>query len=545
MDNPKLVVQVICFICHFCLSIILLGFLFGCDSNQFNSYMYGMKAYDYNMYTNSSMNTFTCNNTMKCFRQGIPWDNGYEIWSMYFSPNALLFVLEWITACFALFYLRVNVHLLVPTFKIRNIVLQIISLVWLGIGCVMYIIYFAVTRQTNYLEFIILSVAFGVSAAVMLFFDKICDLLIKRIFGNVKSSGTVFSSGKLWNLPLQAAFTLKSAPKGETKGIKLSSMGETKGSRLSSVSETDPLLIADSSKEEEFRQRLHVIIRYIEYCCSAPMLYLCILGLVVVDAPFWGAMIGGTCILASCLYGIGVHIMHTLECCSPHETTGEAFAGVPVIHASIFDTQPKLANTQPKVIHAAIFEQTMPNNNQPQVAVITNNQSQVINNNQSKVAVITNNQPKLSVLDNDPGRMTYLYKYNDYVNNTNESNLWNILLASVNLGKWRCNWVMKIHLLQLSWISLGMALCIIIYLARELLITASVLPMYVLASVWILLIMYCAFAVTGTLFYYILDHAYWNKMDMSLDILSLLAKMPIILALAFGYLGSPGSTCKA
>lgn len=444
-NNPKFALRVTCFVLHFCVSMIVLGFLFGCQTTLLNQDMYAMKAYDYTTYANSSINEYTCNSTMSCFREGIPWDNNYLLDKMYWNPYTLLFTVEWVTTSISLWYISTITYL------------KWIGVAWNIMGWIIYITFYGWYKQANYLEAFIVSIVFIASTLLMALFDITVDKFVKHFY-IAKNTMNTKIDGRVWNICI---------------------------SNL--IDEKQRLLTATHKYESELRQRWQVVARYMEYTCTAPLLYVTIVCLVAVDPPYWAHCIGYFCILTCCLYGIPLHILHTLECSmdSIIEDSDKPMTKLPVIYAGI--------------------------------------QSDAI-----KV---------------DDGRLTYIRRYNQAITDQPQSSLYNIFLACINMGKWRCNWVVKIHFMQISWISVITALSIIVYLARDILLTTGIIPAYVSAIIWLLLIFYSSFGVVSTMFYYFLDKKYWQHMDTVLDVLSLACKIPIALILTFGYITMPGNVC--
>lgn len=448
-NNPQFALRVTCFILHFCVSMVVLGFLFGCETTLLNQDMYGIKAYDYNTYANSSINDYTCNSTMTCFREGIPWDNNYLLDKMYWNPYTLLFVVEWVTTSISLWYIQTD-------FK-NHSAFKWLSIVWNIIGCVIYFTFYGWYKQANYVEALVISAVFLASTLLIALFDNMVDKFVKHFY-ITRESTSMKIDGRLWNICI-----------------------------ANLTDEKQRLLVATTKYESELRQRWLVIARYFEYTCTAPLLYVTIVCLVAVDPPYWAHCIGYFCILACCLYGVPLHLMHTLECCmdSILEDTDKPMTKLPVIYADI-----KTPNTNV-----------------------------------------------------DDGRLTYLKRYNEAITNEPKSNLYSIFLACINMGKWRCNWVVKIHFIQVSWVSIVTALSIIVYLARDIILTTGIVPAYVSAIIWLLLIFYSSFGVVSTMFYYFLDKKYWQHMDTVLDVLSAACKIPIALILTFGYISMPGNVC--
>lgn len=95
---------------------------------------------------------------------------------------------------------------------------------------------------------------------------------------------------------------------------------------------------------------------------------------------------------------------------------------------------------------------------------------------------------------------------------------------------------------QVSWYSLLTAIGIIVYLSRSLLLS-NILPLYITVSLWTMLAFYTLFGIAGTLFYCFIDAQAWQAFEYVLDVLSLLVKATIVLALTGGYINMPGQTC--
>lgn len=452
-NNPKFALRVTCFVLHFSVSMVVLGFLFGCKSTLLNQDMYAMKAYDYTLYANSSMNEYTCNSTVTCFREAVPWDNNYLLDRMYWNPYTLLFVVEWVTTSIALWYISVQDDFA----STKTSIIKWLSVAWNVIGWIIYLVFYTWYKQANYLEALVVTTVFIASTLLIAFFKTMVDMLVKHFYVTKENTNTQID-GRLWNICI-----------------------------ANLVDEKQRLLTATNKYENELSQRCWVIARYFEYTCTAPLLFVTIVCIVSVDPPYWAHCIGYFCVMACCLYGVPLHIMHTLECCmdSIIEDSDKPMTRVPVIYAVI----------------------------------------------------------KKDTMNVDDGRLTYLHRYNEAITNEPKSNLYNIFLACINMGKWRCNWVVKIHFMQVSWISIITALGIIIYLARDILLTTGIIPAYVSAIIWLLLIFYSSFGVVSTMFYYFLDKTYWQHMDTVLDILSLACKVPIALILTFGYITMPGNVC--
>ena len=256
-------------------------------------------------------------------------------------------------------------------------------------------------------------------------------------------------------------------------------------------------LLQKSELEYTLKIRVQVILRYLEYAITAPLLYIAMICVVIVGPPYWAVMLGYLCMLGCCLCGVPLHFMHLLEVLVSYLKKCE-----PVIMPTPSAPEPEKASKK-LVIHAKIRQMGV---------------------------------------DANQGKIQYIKDYNDTVQNEVHRTSWNLFYSWFLIGKWRANWVVKLNYLQLSWFGLVMALTILIYLGREVLVT-TFLPMYITAALWIMIILYSSFGLVASLFYYFIDALYWQYMEVALDVLSFTAKVPVILILGAGYMNMPGNSC--
>jgi hypothetical protein len=475
--------KIVLTVLHGITAILILAFLFACNTTQFNRYMYSMEAFDFNTYKNSPWNQYTCNTSVACFREGIPWDDQYRPVNFYWNSYVLLFVFEWITTAFCLFYLR---H--VPNYTNNQekqnkgmFAFKIASLCVLFVGVIIYITYFAYYKQSNWLEFIAVAFSFTLSALVFFIFD----VQITKWLSIIPSErhALVNMNGRTWKIH----------PKFLSNDENEEDTSEKQH---------------DMSLRDEMQLRMEVVLRYLEYTCTAPLLYLALLCIMTVGTPYWAALGGYVCIFASCMYGIPLHIMHVFE---------------------------KTMIRLKKMLHPDVEGET-----DPLVGKQAMKQGK-------KPIILTQIYPWQALEASSKeawkiGQLQYVSEYNNKLNKEKDSVLHHFLWGWLFMGKYRSTWAAKLQYLQISWIHLVMALTIVIYLGRTLL-TNSFLPMYVNASLWILFILYSSFGIAATLFYLVLNDSLWKHMDMVLDILSFMAKVPIVFILAVGYINMPGNTC--
>jgi hypothetical protein len=157
-------------------------------------------------------------------------------------------------------------------------------------------------------------------------------------------------------------------------------------------------------------------------------------------------------------------------------------------------------------------------------------------------AAIGRNKPKYKDMLGSEGKIEYVQEYNNNMMTKHTANIFQFILALLMIGPWRVNWVAKMQYLNASWICLSMGLGILIYAARGLLLT-SLLPVYVVMSMWNLLVFYIMFGLVACIFYYVLEFHSWDYLDVALDLLSVSAKSPIVFFLVFGYWSMPSNLC--
>lgn len=478
-QHPKLGFRIFLCILHSCVSAVILVFMFACKTSQFNQSMYGMKAFDYAPYALSSYNDYTCNSTVACFRNAMPWSDGYALPNLSFNPYIALFTFQWITTAFSLFYISRNMQEITGDWERVKKGLKYGSIACNMVGWGIYVIYFFVYGQNNWLEISLYSVIWVLSSLLILLFDMKLHAWAATFPKVLVDGEMVESASRLWNIP---AFMKND--EGESEMLVV----DKKGMEL-------PELMVE---------RMQVVMRYLEYTCTAPILFVAIMNMMVVGAPYWATMMGYTCMVGCCLYGVPLHLMHV------QEVTIELFK--------------KIKHHSEEQMFAL----------SPPVTVSTMSMK-----NDLKKPII-----KASIMGNplDEGKITYIYRYNELEqaegHRKNKNFFWSLIL----MGKWRSNWVVKMHYLQNAWFGVVMALSFVVYLARNVLFS-NILPDYVLACIWMLLAMYTSFGLVGTLYYYFLDRKYWHTMDLAMETLSFLAKAPIVMTLCAGYWNMPGNSC--
>lgn len=460
------------FAVHFSVSVFLLVFLFLCKTKTFNEDMYGIEAFDYKTYKGSYWDDYRCNSTMECYREGEPWFDGHVLQgNMYWNAYTVMYTMQWITTSFALFYM---LQLVYPSYSRWG------AMIWGACGYVIYFVFFVYYAQTNWFEFIILTVTCAMSLLLFFFFEDYMCTWIKQF---PKPMVPIHNGGRVWEIP----------------------------KKYLAVPQDDTRLLHEENPEadmmtEQLKIRVQVILRYLEYAITAPLLYIAMVLVILVGPPYWSVMLGYLCMLGCCLCGVPLHFMHLLEVVLGYLKKCEVVI--------------------------------MPTPSAPDAP-----ENFLVNHSANKKVVI-HAKIKQTGMDANQGKIQYIDKYNDTVQFETHRTGTNFFYSWLLIGKWRANWTVKLHYLQMSWFGLVMALAILVYLGRGVLLT-TLLPMYISAALWIMIILYSSFGIAASVFYYFVDKMYWQYMDLVLDVLSFTAKIPVILILGAGYMNMPGNTCMS
>lgn len=342
--------------------------------------------------------------------------------------------------------------------------------------------------------------------------------------------------------------------------------------------------------------RAQILARYLEYVATAPLFYVVILSAVMIDPPYWMFIIGYICVVGCVMYGLVLHLMHMeekmlVELQGEKSTRMVYVAPEPVPEFipqyipegdesgeyqwdGVIPPPPPARDPTvlPANFHEQVYGYSEPGG-EPIMPQVTIQPIDPTNSGtarrlylypmmpQLSMGVAPHFQPKpkkipiifapiqrgyttpspVRILASNEGKIMYAKHMNEKIHQ-DQSEIWDFFLAVLMLGKWRSNWVAKMQYMTASWLSLLMALAILIYGARELL-TTNLLPIYVALAIWNLLVFYSSFGVVASMFYYFLDQYYWDYFDVALDTLSLMSKAPITFFLICGYWVRPDNLC--
>ena len=216
----------------------------------------------------------------RAFLAGYPWDEGGEFVTHQWNPFALIFVFEWLTAGFALRPLMY--------FTDRSWLLMQAWLAWLALGVVVFLAWtfsnsggVCVAMLCTVLASFIMSMLVAYLTLVEDTQDTAQAQLRLR-----KRGGYQVLQGRVWWVP-QSVTALRH------RGLAAGEEEETENSALG----------VDVQKENTWG----VLVRYLEYCITAPLLFLAVVCLMVVDAPAWLFLTGYWLLVACNAVGCALH----------------------------------------------------------------------------------------------------------------------------------------------------------------------------------------------------------------------------------------------
>ena len=235
------------------------------------------------------------------FYTAFPWDEGGEFTGNEWNPFALIFVFEWLTAGFALRPLRY--------FTEHTDRLLAIWIAWLVAGLGVFMAW-TFTNSGGFCPSMFISVlasfvASGFMAYVTLRPPPGLENMLagKHHFKKLASEDYQDVHGRLWKVPqcvqgLRVRKTLE-APDGQ--------------------------VVTGSFVDEAYENGMGVVYRYAEYCITAPLLFLAVVCLMVVDAPAWLFLTGYWLVFVCNAIGITLHVSFN----APRIKSAREAGGVP------------------------------------------------------------------------------------------------------------------------------------------------------------------------------------------------------------------------
>jgi len=229
-----------------------------------------------------------------------PWADDAEFSTHKWNPFGLILVFEWITLAFAVCYM-------VDWWDTWKIVAQLVNFIgliifstWIGL---------AITDQDEYACPALIAtclVSFLATGAVMAAYSW----SIKGIDGyealkNKIQMQVAVMNNRIWQLPKKLS-DWKQKPYG---------LGE----------KTVYYEKIQANKQNIIGYERRVFLRYIEYCITAPLLFVAILCMLVNNAPAWMFLNGYWLILICNLFGLLIHAQFAFEMMEPKSKTTSWF----------------------------------------------------------------------------------------------------------------------------------------------------------------------------------------------------------------------------
>lgn len=276
-------VKLTAFALHACAAIAIMAVLFACDTKRFGQKTTRMQVFDWSNWKKTGGVNGTCDSREQCYRDGVPWADDEYLHRYKWNPYVLVFVFEWISASFALFYLRDMTDWLKCVANLKLLVTWA-CVAWNVMGIGIYVIWLIARDSEGTAEIIVVFASFGMAIAVHLLYEAWKTSFLNRIRPAFLLSGAKYDvhmlHGRLWKVPVIGA-------------------------------DTAPLLQV-KHEYEEVSDRLDVVLRFGEYCVTASLLYLSVLLVFVIEPPAWMSIAGFISIFACNLFGIPLQAMQMI-----------------------------------------------------------------------------------------------------------------------------------------------------------------------------------------------------------------------------------------
>ena len=225
------------------------------------------------------------------FMAAYPWDEGAEFVTHNWNPFALIFVFEWLTAGFALRPLQY--------FVADEPLLFRLWLVWLGLGLLLFVTW----SFTN-----------SGGVCVAMFFTVLASFVMSGVVAFYSlASTTMFMTGTNKDSKHVAYHNVYSDREGRTWKIPSSVQGlsNRRAHALQMDAAPEQEYTEDLVVDKEYERVWGVVFRYAEYCITAPLLFLAVTCLMVVDAPAWLFLTGYWLLVVCNAVGIALHLSFT------------------------------------------------------------------------------------------------------------------------------------------------------------------------------------------------------------------------------------------
>ena len=228
----------------------------------------------------------------EAFMAAYPWDEGGEFITHNWNPFALIFVFEWLTAGFALRPLKYFVYDTQLLFRVW--------ILWLILGVVLFLGW-------------TFSNSGGVCVAML--FTVLASFVMSAVvaFESLASTAGFLAGGATGNRKQVAYHNVYSDREGRNWKIPSSVQGLSNRRAHAQLMDPVPEQADDEGRavDKEYERVWGVVVRYAEYCITAPLLFLAVTCLMVVDAPAWLFLTGYWLLVVCNAVGIALHLSFT------------------------------------------------------------------------------------------------------------------------------------------------------------------------------------------------------------------------------------------
>jgi len=263
-------------------ALLAMGLSFGCDTGRAEQTARRPYALPNGLPGTTSFNT------------AFPWDEGFEFENHTWNPFALIFVFEWLTAGFALRPLQ---------YYFDHTRLAQAWLIWISAGHLVFIAWtFTNSGGICPTMLAIVTASFfmsGVVCVYTLYYPSALDeqgdetpaseakLLMRAADENYRDK-----DGRVWKIPRSITMLRRRFVGNDEEQ-------DPQGDEQGEVYQAEAI--------EEYEDIQGVIFRYAEYCITAPLLFLAVLCLMVVEAPAWLFLTGYWLLVTCNAIGIALH----------------------------------------------------------------------------------------------------------------------------------------------------------------------------------------------------------------------------------------------
>lgn len=233
------------------------------------------------------------------FLAAYPWDQDAEFTTHTWNPFALVFVFEWLTAAFAL-------RPLVYFMERPSSVVAKIRLAWLFVGLILYLAWTWYNTGGVCVAMLCTVVVSFVASAALCVFDLVAldGYSLTAVAPKTALPAESYldpHSGRVWVIP-QRLLRRRCLP-AEGHSLLQGDGDTTKQGENESTKGID----------HEFENLYGVVLRYAEYCITAPLLFLAVVCLLTADGPAWLFLSGYWLLVVCNALGIALHISFALS----------------------------------------------------------------------------------------------------------------------------------------------------------------------------------------------------------------------------------------